>query len=389
MARKNKLEIAKDKKGNNVKNIYTLVNSSGKTEYFTSFMLDGVSYQKKNLTKNKNYNATTITQAIAALESARTDLRNDINPFIDNTRGDKVKDIVLKQIKAKKPMNEAKDNSHYKRSLELFYDKYIDPIIGHLRLDKVQKKHVTIILESLEGNTKSYKLLLNVLMLKIFEDEFRAGRIASNPFYDLDYGKHKSKESFDTRFNEPMESIAKKFYKTALDFNLSHQLLFVMSIMTARRIGELFQLKYSHINKYSDGSWYVIATEDITKTGILEKYPLPKEVVERLPENILDAEYKDDRLFRFAYSGMFLKQVKLIKQADIKLNDGCKLTTHDNRYLFISILASLGIDTDIADRCLSHNNKKNVKQIYLDIPYEQRKIIFEKWWEFLREKQQV
>ncbi|WP_457747982.1 hypothetical protein [Sulfurimonas sp.] len=58
MARKNKLEIAKDKKGNNVKNIYTLVNSSGKTEYFTSFMLDGKSYQKKNLTKNKNYNAT-------------------------------------------------------------------------------------------------------------------------------------------------------------------------------------------------------------------------------------------------------------------------------------------------------------------------------------------
>jgi hypothetical protein len=42
--------------------------------------------------------------------------------------------------------------------------------------------------------------------------------------------------------------------------------------MVIRRIGELFQLKYSHINQYSDASWYVIATEDITKTGIIEKH---------------------------------------------------------------------------------------------------------------------
>jgi len=39
MARKNQLKIAKDKKDNTVKNIYTLVNASGKTEYLTSFML--------------------------------------------------------------------------------------------------------------------------------------------------------------------------------------------------------------------------------------------------------------------------------------------------------------------------------------------------------------
>ena len=385
MARKNKLEQVKDKSGNTIKNIYTLINASGNTEYYTSFMLDGIPYQKKNLTKNHRYLAKNITQAKAALESARTDLRNGINPFIDTARGDKVKDIVLKQIKAKKPMNEAKDNSQYKRSLELFYDKYIDPIIGHLRLDKVQKKHATIILDSLEGKTKSFKLLLNVLLLKIFEKEFREGRIQSNPFYDLDYGKHKPKEDFDTRFNEPMEMIARKFYNTALNFTLSHRLLFVMSIMTARRIGEIFQLKYSHINQYSDGSWYVIATEDITKTGIIEKYPLPKEVVELLPENILNSEYNNTQLFRFANSGIFIKQSKLIKEANIQLNDGHNLTTHDNRYLFISILASLGVDTDIADRCLSHNNKKNIKQIYLDIPYEKRKLIFEKWWDFLRE----
>ena len=384
MARKNKLEIAKDKNGNNIKNIYTLINASGHTEYYASFMLDGNSYQKKNL--SKRYNAKTPTQAIAALESAKTDIRNGINPFVNNSKGDKVRDIVLKKIKARKPKNEAKDNSHYKRSLELFYYNYIDPAIGHLRLEKVRREHTLKIIGSLDGNTKSFKLLLNVLMFQIFEDEFRAGKISTNPFYQLDYGTHKPKEDFDTRFNEPMETIAKKLFNTALDFSLSHRLLFMMSIMTVRRIGELFQLKYSHINQFSDGSWYVVATEDITKTGIIEKYPLSREVVELLPENILDSEYENEQLFRFAYSGMFLKQSQLIKKADIKLNKGHKLTTHDNRYLFISILASLGIDTDVADRCLSHNNKKNIKQIYLDIPFEKRKKIFEKWWDFLRNK---
>ena len=383
MARKNKLEQAKDKSGKNIKNIYTLINASGHTEYYTSFMLDGTSYQKKNLTK-RYPTAITPTKAVAALESAKTDLRNGINPFQDNSKGEKVRDIVLKQIKEKKPKTKAKDNTHYKRSLELFYYIYIDPIIGHLRLEKVQRKHALQILGSLEDNTKSFKLILNVLMFKIFEDEFRARRIDTNPFYELDYGTHKPKEGFDTRLNEPMEDVAKKLYKTTLDFNLSHRLLFLMSIMVVRRIGELFQLKYSHINQYSDGSWYVIATEDITKTGIIEKYPLPKEVVELLPENILDSEYQNEQLFRFAYSGMFLKQSKLIKEADIKLNDGHKITSHDNRYLFISILASLGIDTDVADRCLSHNNKKHIKQIYLETPFENRKKIFEKWWEFLR-----
>ncbi|MBT5934123.1 hypothetical protein [Sulfurimonas sp.] len=205
-------------------------------------MLDGMSYQKKNLTKR--YNAKTPTQAIAALESAKTDLRNiNINPFEDNSKGEKVKDIVLKQIKEKKPKTKTKDNTHYKRSLELFYYNYIDPIIGHLRLEKVQRKHALQILGSLEDNTKSFKLILNVLMFKIFENEFRARRIDTNPFYELDYGTHKPKEGFDTRLNEPMEDVAKKLYKTTVTFNLSHRLLFMMSIMVARRIGELFQLK--------------------------------------------------------------------------------------------------------------------------------------------------
>jgi integrase len=375
MARKN--DFVKTK----YSNIYSLARSNGSTDFYTNFMLDGISYQKKNL--SEMFGVTTAIQARDALHDLRAALRRGEDPFSEVDTF-KVKDVVLQSIKERKPKNKLKDNSHYKRSLELFYFNYIHPVIGHLRLDKVTRAHTEKILESLGNNTKSFKLTLNVLMFKIFEDKFRSGKIKSNPFYQLDYGSHEPKASFDIRFNEPMETVARKLYHSAQTIQGTHKLLFIMSIMTVRRIGELHQLKFSHINRYSNGDWYVIATKDITKTGIEEKYPLPDEVVKLLPSHILEDAYKDEPLFSFCYSGMFKKFSVLVKKANLQLNKGHKFTPHDNRYLFISILASQGIDSDLADRCLSHNNKKDIKQIYLDVPFAKRKEVFEVWWNFLR-----
>jgi len=372
MARKNSFQKTK------YKNIVSLENASGKNEFYANFMLDGVSYQKKNLTKL--FGSTTAKKASDMLEEIKSDIRNGKNPF-SNPGSSKVKDIILNSIKDRKS---EKDNTKYKNNLTTFYNLHIDPVIGHLKLDKVKDTHVNKILKSLEGSSKTHKLNLNVLMFKIFETEFRNGNISINPFYDLDYGNHKKKATFDTRLNETKEDVAKKLFNTALEFDLSHRLLLTMSIMLARRIGELYKLRCSHIKRYSNGEWYILATPDITKTGVNEKYPLPIEVVKLLPDVVLDDEYANEPLFSFCYSGMFLKWHKLVKDADIQLNDGYKITPHDSRYFFISILTSLNVDSDVANRCLSHDNKKNIKQIYLDVDYATRKATFETWWSFLR-----
>ncbi len=377
MARVNKFEITK------YKNIYSLKTSDNKMEFYTTFMLDGITYQKKNLTKL--FDATTAKLASDELEGIKRDLRKGIDPF-SKSSSDKVKDIIAKHIEDKKSKNNSKTNDNYKRNLTNFYNMYIHPVIGHLKTENVRREHVNKILISIEGKSKSYKLNLHVLMFSIFEKEFRAGNIKNNPFYEIDYGNHKPKAPFDIRLNEPMESVAIKIYKKSLTFSTTHRLILLMSIMLARRVGELFQLKFSHIKKYSDGEWYVIATDDITKTSIEEKYPLPEEVIELLPENILDKEFANEQLFTFCYSGIFKKEHDLVKDAKIKLNDNHKITSHDNRYLFLSILSSLGVDSDLADRCLSHSNQSNIKQIYLDVPYTKRKSIFETWWKFLREQ---
>ncbi len=373
MARKNNFEKTK------YKNIISLKDASGKTHFYTNFMLDGVSYQKKNLTKL--FNATTAKQASDVLEQVKSDLRQNKNPF-NGSRDGKVKDIVLESINNRKPIG--KDTA-YKKSIEGFYYNYIDPVIGHLFLDKVNDEHVKKIMKSLEGYRKEYKQNLQILMYRIFEKEFRKGNIRHNPFYDLDYGTHRPKSDFDTRLNETIESVARKLYRTALEYTPKYRLILLMSVMLVRRIGEIHQLKLSNIKQYSDGDWYILATKDITKTDIEEKYPLPAEVVELLPLNSLDEEeYKNAPLFDFSKDGVFLNYKKLVKKAKIDINEGYSLTSHDNRKLFLSILSFSGTDSDLADRCLSHKGKGGMKGVYLDVPYRIRKEIFEDWWDFLR-----
>lgn len=372
MARKYDFEKTK------YQNIYSLKTANGQTEFYANFMLLGKSYQKKNLTKM--YGDTTPKQAKDRLEEIKSEIRKGNEPF-SNSGSNKVKDIVLKSIEDKK----TKEGSKYKKNLTSFYNLYIHKPIGHLNMENVKESDVQKILDSLEGNSKSHKLNLRVLMYQLFEDYFRAGKIPSNPFYKLDYGKETGKANFDTRLNEPMEDIAKKLYKTIFELTGPHRLLFLFSIMMVRRIGEVHKMKFGHIRQDNNGEWYVIATPDITKTEITEKYPLPTEIIEVLPSEVLEEEYEDENLFSFCYSGIFTKWNKMVEEADIKLHKGYKFTSHDNRHLFLSILSSLGISIDVADRCISHYNKDKTSDIYLHIPYPQRKEIFETWWDFLRD----
>jgi len=156
MARKNNLQKTK------YKNIISLKDASGKTHFYTNFMLDGVSYQKKNLTKL--FNATTAKQASEVLEQVKSDLRQNKNHF-NSSRDGKVKDIVLDSIDNRKPVG--KDTA-YKKSIKVFYYNYVDPVIGHLFLDKVNDEHVKKIMKSLEGYRKEYKQNLQILMYRIF-----------------------------------------------------------------------------------------------------------------------------------------------------------------------------------------------------------------------------
>lgn len=363
--------------------IYSLKTANGKEEFYATFRLQGEFYQNKNLTKD--FFCTTAKKASERLDEIKVLLRQGINPFSGNIDSEKVEDIVITDIQNKKPKKAGKDNSKYKRNLENFYYAHIHPVIGHLKPEKVNSSHINKILDGLSDTKKGHKLNVHVLMYKIFDDLLRKRQIDINPFHGIDYGNHEGKPSLDIRLNEPSEMIAIKLFKASLEYKGPHKLLFLLSIMLARRIGEVHQLKFSHIKRFSTGEYYVLTTPDITKTGIEEKYPLPSEAIELLPDNILNPDYANEKLFPFAYSGIFLKYNVLVKNAKLQINDKHKITSHDNRHLFITILSQLGVLPDLADHCLSHYQQKTSKDIYLNSIYEARKSIFHKWWKFLRE----
>jgi len=372
MARKHSFEKTK------YKNIFSLKNVAGRTEYYANFMLNGVSYQKKNFTKL--FNCTTAKQASDTLEEVKSKIRNGENPFNIASNRETIKSIVLEHINNKKPKGKP---TAYKKSLEGFYYNYVDPVIGHLKMEKVQDAHVDKIMKSISTYRREYQKNLQILMFKIFEKEFRKGNISHNPFYDLDYGKHWKVPDFDTRLNEPVEDTARKLYRAALEYNPKYRLFLLMTIMLARRVGEIHKLVYGNIRQFSNGEWYILAHSDITKTEINEKYPLPEEVVRLLPEDVLAQKNQEKRLFNFSTSGIPLHWKKLTQEAKVKINPGYKLTSHDCRKMFISILSFDGTDTDLADRCLSHS-QTGMKHTYLDVPFRVRKEVFESWWAFLR-----
>lgn len=378
MARKN--EFKKTDK----KNIFSLKMDNGDCDYYATFRLNGIYYQKKNLTKMKDSKATTLAKASDFLDYIKTELRNGNNPFAEQV-GDKIKDIILKSIRDKTPLKEGGDNTVYLKHLERFYMMYINPVIGNLKIGLVEDYHVEKIMKSIEKFKKGYKLYLNVIMNPIFEKALRERKIKYNPFYKLDYGNHTEKPSFDLRLNESMKDLVRKLYIGSKEFDKSHRLLFLLLIMLARRVGEIYQLKYSHIKKYSDGSFYIIATRNITKTRIEEKYPLPKEIVKLLPNDIFDKDKRDEKLFKFSRSRIYIQWEMLVIESGLMINDGYKITPHDTRNLFISILTELGVDSALSDRCLSHN-KNDIKSRYLETPYETRLVVFKKWWKFLRNK---
>ena len=362
-------------------NIYTNDSKSGVTQFLLSFELNNKRYQRKNITKL--FGVNTITKAKAKLEEIKTLIRLNEDPFSKNITKETVREIIKDQIASKKAKYTGKDNSNYKISLNIFYDKYIDDVIGHLKFSKVTSKHVNKILKNIEHLSNDRQGLLNVILYKEFETRFRSKEIDENPFYGIEFGKKSKKEKLDIRLNESLEQVAQKLYKNILDSNYKAKVLLLINLMCARRIGEIYDLTYNDIKEDDKGDFYILAHPHITKTSIYEKYPISSEIIELLPNDILDKCNSNKRLFDFHKNTIYLNYNKLIEKSRINFNNDFRITTHDSRNIFITLLVKQGYDSELVDACLSHS-KSDTKNIYLEVEYEKRKDIFEKYWKFLR-----
>lgn len=373
--RKNKL-IKTDEE-----NIYTCETKDGKTHFYLNFEFNNKRYQRKNITKL--FKVKTLKEAKKRFGAIVTSIEEGEDPFSSNVRKETIKDVVIDQIEKKKPKYKGKDNSNYKKSLEVFYYKYIDDVIGHLKFDMIRKNHIDEILKKMKHLSAERQGLLNVLLYNEFEKRFRKRAMEENLLYGLNYGSKVKKVKLDIRLNEKLEQVAQKLYTNIINSSYRTKLLLLINLMCARRIGEIYELKYQDIKIDDNGTYYVLAHPLITKTGIHEKYLLPKEAVELLPEDIHEVKNAKERMFKFHKNTIYLNYNKLIEKSKIKFNNDFKITSHDSRNIFISLLVKKGFDSALADGCLSHA-ASDTKGIYLEVGYEARHNMFEEYWNILR-----
>ena len=370
MARKNKPKLTK------YPNIYELEKANGEINYIARFSHNGTRYSDKNLTKIKGIK--TAKRAFEMLNEIRLELSKGRDPF--SSKSNKVDELVYTYLDT--------TSDSYKKANTFFYNKHIKPVIGNLLISKVTKEHFLKIkknMENLNLATSTIKKVRTVLF-PIFEEAYNNEIIPRNTIKSVQMGVYGTKPKLTDRIDEPLTSAIQKIYRTALNEEYDYNIFFLISIMCARRFGEIAQLKYTDIN---DGIVNVRASttktyKDLHPEMIVETYPLPREILRLIKPNGTEKLFKHyDRTYMNRY------KIMIDEKTDLKLKPLAKefpIRSHDNRNFIQSLLSKkYGIDY-VGAACLSHREEKsNINARYTSMEYQDRLELYNEYWKILRE----
>ncbi len=357
----------------NKSNIYTVLTRDGTTHYIAKFSYLGKNYGQRNLTKL--FGANTLTQAFHKLQEIKIDLSQGNNPFekITSNTFDSYFLVYLKTLKGQRNYSTTK-----------YYEKHIKDVIGEMDISDIEEKHIQKILNTtLKNNSNTSKLELKHLLNPIFKKAIKKNLILHSPLDEMKFNKAKTKKDLSHRLVDNFQDTAKKLYSHILDMpvkkpeHLQDKLGLLICLMTARRSGETMQLKWEDI---LDGKVFV--PEHISKTGSTDEFPLPIEILDILDE-LKKTRKKPDKIFSIQGYRLGVNFNKTVIDTKIRLSKGSKITLHDTRNLFISIMSPMTNNPPLVDRCLSHK-QNSVMNIYLDHSYASRVGVFEQYWNILR-----
>ncbi len=235
-----------------------------------------------------------------------------------------------------------------------------------------------------QNTIRKVKVYLNPIFKEAYQDEV----IQRNILEKIPFVKDVPKPELKDRISEPLIDSIRKIYKTALKEEDSYSSLFLVSIMCGRRIGEICEVKYEDIIK----GW-VHVRAGTTKTyrnirhseSVVEKYPLPKEVLDRLDFNKKPSEkvfYHYERTYMDKYKEM------IDERCDLKLKSLAKqypIRSHSNRNFVMSIMSREYGREVVGSIFLSHSSRSsNMNERYDSIEDNEKLKIFESYWKKLR-----
>jgi integrase len=377
-------------------NIYEVETVDGGKEYLATWTQKGRQYFQKNLTKL--YGCNTAKKAETTLSEIKALINQGKSPFNKESsdKNQKFSELVLKEIDSRN----ASDN--YKYIQRHVYLKHLDKSIGNLKLHEVTISTIEKTFRKIRQNY-SFETIANLKksIRPVLDYAVDEGLISSNPLNSLKikkltkathkHGKAPLKHRLTGKDNNKYLNVAKTLYQAALTYQPARskqyedgqefQICFLIAIMTARRRSEILKISYEDITEYGT----VKTKAETTKTNVWEEYPLPKEVLDRLNPEGKGPIVSSVTPKRYSYH---FKQ--LIGKLDLPVHTDMKITGHDTRNLFLTIMSKETKNPFLCDVAISHD-QSNYKMLltYYEPDISDFIELFEWYWDLLRGKREL
>ena len=291
--------------------------------------------------------------------------------------------------------NSSKLKKISKRTIDLkklYYEKHIKPIIGAIDILTIDETDLQPIFDKMASNglVKETQLKVKVILNQVFEPLSHKRIIKYNPVQYTELIDPEDLVEFqplDQRLNlksfEDYIDLARQVYKAIPKVvkNPQAQLFFYLTLMSARRKTELYQITKADIKDN-------IATskKKITKTKILEEWLIPKEALDLINPF-------DKNPFKIGNSTVYRNWKKITDSLNLDKKD---FRNRDGRNLLMSIMTLKNdyfteFNEIIVGACISHHGGDRVQsnKTYRSIPLESRNEVFETYWKLLRGKTKI
>lgn len=285
------------------------------------------------------------------------------------------------------------------------FEKDVLPAIGHLRVEDVQKTHLTSIVDSIvgRGSLRMAKVVFS-LMRQMFRFAQDRDVISADPSQSIRKSKIGGKDVERDRVLSESEirHLAEVLPKSGL--RETTQLAIWIMLSTCCRIGELTRARWADID-LAAGVWHI--PKENSKNGrpqviYLSEYaqklfgrlraqqslfhesaisvtiaPITWVYPNRNGSRPLDRKTISKQISdRQRANDIFYKRAKEAFKTSLILTSG-KWRPHDLRRTGATLMVSLGVLPEVVERCLNHTEVKRLRRIYQQ--HEYRKEMAEAW----------
>jgi integrase len=280
------------------------------------------------------------------------------------------------------------------------YEKDIRPVIGHLVLEDVRKKHITEVTDALlaRGVNRMAKVIFS-MMRQMFRFAVDRDMLENEPSANIRKSRIGGKDVERDRVLSESEIIQLTAQLPAAHMTHMAEASIWIALSTCCRIGELLEARWEHID-LEKGTWLLPNPKNKRPHTIhLSEFSITQFKRMKTQTGAMLWVYPNTAGDGPVSSKTVTKQIT-DRQRDLAKGPltgrskycealrlpGGKWTPHDLRRTGATMMTILGVLPEVAERCLNHTEENKVKRIYQRYSYEKE---MKEAWQVLGEKIQL